>query len=90
MPGWTLEDIPPLRGRTAVVTGGNTGLGFRSVRELARSGARVILSSRSAASGGRVEGGVVNDFEHPTAAAATHRRKRCPQGSAQEAQPARF
>ncbi len=62
MPGWTLEDIPPLRGRTAVVTGGNTGLGFRSVRELARRGARVFLSSRSAAKGQAAVGAVLSDL----------------------------
>ncbi len=61
MPGWTLDDIPPLRGRTAVVTGGNTGLGFRSVRELARRGARVLLTSRSAAKA-QAAGAVLSDL----------------------------
>ncbi len=46
MPGWRFEDIPPLRSLTAVVTGGNTWFGFRSVRELVRRGARVFLTSR--------------------------------------------
>ncbi|MDE0475323.1 MAG: SDR family NAD(P)-dependent oxidoreductase [Gammaproteobacteria bacterium] len=46
MPRWTLRDIPDLTGRTAMVTGGNAGLGFRSVLELARKGARVMLACR--------------------------------------------
>lgn len=47
MPRWTLLDIPDLTGRVAVVTGGNAGLGFRSVLELARKGARVVIACRS-------------------------------------------
>lgn len=47
MPGWSFSDIPDLGGRTAVVTGGNAGLGFRSSLELARKGARVLLACRS-------------------------------------------
>ncbi|MCY3596085.1 MAG: oxidoreductase [Rhodospirillales bacterium] len=44
---WTLQDIPDLDGRTALVTGGNVGLGFRSTLELARKGARVMIACRS-------------------------------------------
>lgn len=36
-----------LRGRTAVVTGANTGIGFVTARELAQAGARVLLACRS-------------------------------------------
>lgn len=47
MSNWTLRDIPELDGRTAVVTGGNTGLGFKSALELARKGSRVVIACRS-------------------------------------------
>ena len=47
MPGWKLHGIPDLDGCTAVVTGGNAGLGFRSVLALARRGARVMIACRS-------------------------------------------
>lgn len=47
MPDWTLQDIPDLSGCTAIVTGGNVGLGFKSVFELARKGARVFIACRS-------------------------------------------
>ena len=30
-------------GKTAVVTGGNTGLGFETTKDLARRGARVLM-----------------------------------------------
>ena len=46
MGNWALSDIPDLTGRTAVVTGGNAGLGFASARELARSGAEVTIACR--------------------------------------------
>ena len=51
MARWTLRDIPDLAGRMAVVTGGNAGLGFRSVLELARKRARVVIACRSTEKG---------------------------------------
>ena len=44
---WNTEDIPNLHGKTAIVTGGNVGLGFRTALELARKGAHVLIGSRS-------------------------------------------
>jgi NAD(P)-dependent dehydrogenase (short-subunit alcohol dehydrogenase family) len=38
-----------LSGKTAVVTGGNTGIGLETARCLASAGARVIITSRSIA-----------------------------------------
>ncbi|MGV3580390.1 oxidoreductase [Brevundimonas sp.] len=46
MTQWTIRDIPPQRGRTAVVTGAG-GLGFEDALELARAGADVIIASRN-------------------------------------------
>src|ERR1039457_6010115 len=51
MARWTTDDIPHLAGRTAVVTGANSGLGFETALALARAGARVALACRDQAKG---------------------------------------
>ncbi|RMF23090.1 MAG: SDR family NAD(P)-dependent oxidoreductase [Deltaproteobacteria bacterium] len=44
---WTSEQIPDQSGRTAVVTGANSGIGYETAKALAAKGARVVMACRS-------------------------------------------
>jgi NAD(P)-dependent dehydrogenase (short-subunit alcohol dehydrogenase family) len=44
---WTTADMPDQHGRTAVVTGANTGIGYETALALAEKGAHVVLACRS-------------------------------------------
>ena len=44
---WTADRIADQSGRTFIVTGANSGLGFQTARQLAAHGGRVVLAARS-------------------------------------------
>ena len=47
MSKWTTADNPDQKGRTAVITGANTGLGYETAAALAAKGAHVVLAVRN-------------------------------------------
>ncbi|QNI69048.1 oxidoreductase [Synechococcus sp. BMK-MC-1] len=49
--GWTTEDMPDQRGRVALVTGANSGLGLETTRALISRGCTVLMACRSARKG---------------------------------------
>lgn len=44
---WNLDDMPNQTGQVVIVTGGNSGLGFETVKAFAQKGASVILACRN-------------------------------------------
>src|SRR5260370_27156466 len=63
---WTAEDIPDQHGRTAIVTGANSGLGRIVARELAGHGAAVIIASRDDAKAAEAARGIALTFPTST------------------------
>lgn len=56
--GWNTTDIPDQRGKIAIVTGANSGLGREASRELARKGATVVMAVRHLEKGQRALDGI--------------------------------
>jgi NAD(P)-dependent dehydrogenase (short-subunit alcohol dehydrogenase family) len=56
---WSVAQIPDLTGRTAVVTGGNSGIGLEAARMLAEHGASVTLAVRDEERG-RAAAAIIN------------------------------
>jgi NAD(P)-dependent dehydrogenase (short-subunit alcohol dehydrogenase family) len=44
---WSANDVPDLSGRTVVVTGGNSGIGYEAALVLAARHANVVIACRS-------------------------------------------
>jgi len=63
MTSWTAADLPSFAGRTAIVTGANSGLGEVTARELARVGAQVILAVRNTGKGEAAAREMTGDVE---------------------------
>jgi len=57
---WTIEKMPDLHGKICLVTGGNSGLGFETVKAFAQNGATVILASRSMENGNEAKSAIGN------------------------------
>ncbi|MGW1449350.1 oxidoreductase [Micromonospora sp. NPDC002411] len=63
MTGWTADRIPDQRGRVAVVTGANSGLGLVTAAELANHGAHVVLAVRDTPAGEKAARRIGGDVE---------------------------
>ncbi|WP_066359939.1 SDR family NAD(P)-dependent oxidoreductase [Herbidospora mongoliensis] len=56
---WTTADAPDQRGRVAVITGGNTGIGFETAKALAARGGSVVLAVRDLDKGKRAAAEII-------------------------------
>ena len=65
MSKWNYDDVKDLNGKVIIVTGGNSGLGYESVKYYASKGAEVILASRSSERGIKAASEIKK--EHPGA-----------------------
>jgi NAD(P)-dependent dehydrogenase (short-subunit alcohol dehydrogenase family) len=63
MTRWTSDQLPNLAGKTAVITGANSGLGLETAQALGRAGAHVVLAVRNVAKGERAAGSVPGSAE---------------------------
>jgi len=61
MSTWTIGDIPAQRGRVAVVTGANSGIGLETATQLAAHGAVVVLACRDEARARDAAGRIVTE-----------------------------
>lgn len=59
---WSIENIGDLSGKVFIVTGGNSGLGYESVKAFALKGAQVILASRSLEKGEEAKAEIIKDI----------------------------
>jgi NAD(P)-dependent dehydrogenase (short-subunit alcohol dehydrogenase family) len=65
MTAWSPDAIPDQTGRTILITGANSGLGYASTRALAARGATVVMAVRNEAKGNAAREALL--AEHPTA-----------------------
>ncbi|MFA9391407.1 MAG: oxidoreductase [Prolixibacteraceae bacterium] len=56
---WTFNNIPDLSGKIIIVTGGNSGLGYESVKAFSMKGAEVILACRNMDKGEKAKGEIM-------------------------------
>jgi len=59
---WTFNDIPDLSGKTIIVTGGNSGMGFEAVKCLSAKGAETILTCRNTKKGESAKEQILGEY----------------------------
>lgn len=66
MKAWTFDDIPDQRGRVAIVTGANSGIGLETARMLAQKNATVVLACRNPQKGEAARASIVQSAPDAT------------------------
>jgi NAD(P)-dependent dehydrogenase (short-subunit alcohol dehydrogenase family) len=58
---WDFSNIPQLKGKIIIVTGGNSGLGYESVKAFALKGAMVVLACRNLVKGEKAKNEILKE-----------------------------
>ncbi len=64
---WTAAGMPPQAGKTILITGANSGIGYQAALELARHGAHVVLGCRNVGKGREALARLKNEVPGATA-----------------------
>jgi NAD(P)-dependent dehydrogenase (short-subunit alcohol dehydrogenase family) len=59
---WSTEQVPAQAGKVAIVTGGNSGIGFQTALALAKKDVEVILACRDLQKGREAKSNIVNEY----------------------------
>ncbi len=59
---WTADEMPDLSGKTVIVTGGNSGIGYEAALQFARKNATTILACRSLDKANTAAGQIVTSY----------------------------
>jgi NAD(P)-dependent dehydrogenase (short-subunit alcohol dehydrogenase family) len=62
-PSWSTSEIPDQSGRTAIITGANSGIGRAAARALAAKGAHVVLAVRNTDKGAQAAAAMTGEVE---------------------------
>ena len=62
MPLWTTANLPDLTGRSVIITGANSGLGFETAKALAHKGASLTLAVRDRSKGDHAAAAIGGDI----------------------------
>ena len=59
---WNIKDIPKLEGKTIIVTGANSGIGFEATKIFASKGAKVIMGCRNIKKSEQAKKDILSEF----------------------------
>lgn len=65
MANWTVENIPDLNGKTVIVTGANSGIGYETALAMARKGAQVVMACRNVQKGETAAAAIRGEVSKP-------------------------
>ncbi len=65
MANWTSENVPEFNGKTVIVTGANSGIGYETALTMARKGAQVVMACRNVQKGETAAAAIRGEVSKP-------------------------